>query len=97
MNEPSSQYQQMLLNFLGMIQPSMYRKIMRLEYTSVFNSVISIRGNEEAVDYLMERFTLQLIEPEHQIMRFGHHINCVSIIGTGFAKVFKYFDSRNRI
>lgn len=30
-------------------------------------------------------------------MRQNHHIHKVSIIGTGFAKVFKYFDSRNRI
>ena len=55
------------------------------------------RSNSEAVDFLIEKFNLALIEPENKIIRQGEYVENISIIVCGFAKVFKYYDSRNRI
>lgn len=63
-NQPSLDSQNMMIEFLLFLSPSIRYKVLNLLYLNVLSEVEFFKNHKRAVDYLVQRIDVVFLEPE---------------------------------
>lgn len=73
-------------------------KVLIIQYKKILNEIFIFMDRHKEIDFVLERIDISFYEPEQRIMeQFDENFRRLLITGDGICKVYKYFDSRQRL
>ena len=82
-----------MIEFLKEISPSLKYKVLIIQYRSVLEKVHFFKGQQEIINYLLQRIEVMFFEPETTIVRqFDQKNKHIYFTGEGICNLYKAFE-----
>lgn len=62
----------------------MQHKILTLQFEGIFHKVLSFKGKQMEITYILSVINFYFFEPEFKLItQFDHHTNHINVVGSG--------------